>query len=388
MKSRVCIAGVGIVEDQTAGLSHKEMLFRAVRDALDDAGLERRDITGAVTSSWDFLEGRSLSNQYTLDSIGGVMKPCDLRLGEDGMHAFFASILEVAVDPNQVVVAASVQKASERPKERLSSEKILLASLDPVLVRPVARALPGPYGLESVFAAMDARAYMDRSGLTEDRIAMIARKNLANASDEADRSAPVSVLDSETLAGPVKEPFQARESEAACAIVLTSEKRARRLKSPPVLVSGIGWCSIESYFSGGRIGTGEETRMAAARAYRSAGIRKPAREIDFAEVSDWYAHREAMHCEALGLCDGAEIQGLIADGAFGRDGALPVNPTGGLLGRGNAVGTSGLIRAAQACLQIRGRAGSGQVARASVGLAHSWGGFASPTAGTAVLSTW
>ncbi|MEJ2717768.1 MAG: hypothetical protein P8182_11600, partial [Deltaproteobacteria bacterium] len=139
MSCRICIVGIGVVEpdEHSARLSHKELLFYATRRALDDARLERKDIGGAITASQDFLEGRSLSNQYTLDSIGGVMKPCDLRLAEDGMQALFAAYMEVMTDPRQVIVAASVQKSSERDPDGLARQKILLASLEPIFSRPI-----------------------------------------------------------------------------------------------------------------------------------------------------------------------------------------------------------------------------------------------------------
>ena len=112
------------------------------------------------------------------------------------------------------------------------------------------------------------------------------------------------------------------------------------------------------------------------------------KEIDLAEVSDWYAHRELMHCEALGFCRMEEIGACISDGVFEKDRDLPINVSGGLLGRGNAIGTSGLIRVAQVVQQIRGQANGYQVPGVKVGLAHSWGGINAATAGVAILSKW
>ena len=159
-ENRVCIVGVGVVEPEgdPAGISHKELLFYATRRALDDAGIEREQIGGAITASSDFVEGRSLSNQYTLDSIGGVMKPCDLRLAEDGMHALFAGHMEVMVDPDLLMVVAAVQKPSERAGEDNGFHRVLTAALDPVYNRPLCSTVPTPDRLEAVFAAMDARA--------------------------------------------------------------------------------------------------------------------------------------------------------------------------------------------------------------------------------------
>jgi acetyl-CoA acetyltransferase len=119
-----------------------------------------------------------------------------------------------------------------------------------------------------------------------------------------------------------------------------------------------------------------------------AGIVKPQDEIDVAEVSDWYPHRELMHCEALGLSRADEIGALISEGFFGKDGSLPVNVSGGLLGRGNIIGTSGLIAVARVALQIRGQAGEWQVPQVNVGLAQSWGGIPGASAGVAILNRW
>ncbi len=391
MENRVCVVGIGVVEakEPMVDESHKEMLFHATRQALDDAGLERKDIGSAITSSFDFLEGRSLSNQYTLDSIGGVMKPCDLRLGEDGIYSLFAGYMEVMSDPSQVVVVASVQKASERDPDGLSYQKLIADTMEPVFSRPVCKSVPNLLGLEPILAAMEARAFMDRTGLSEEDLAEVVVKNL-NMDSGTKTSGPdkKTVLKSDMLSWPIRKMTKAQESDAACAVILASEKKAKDLKNEPVFVSGIGWCSDKSHLPFRDPGISRETKWAARQAYKMAGIRRPDREIDLAEVSDWYAHRELIHCEALGLCGSDEIKRCVADKSFQKQGRLPVNVSGGLLGRGNAVGTSGLIRVAQVARQIRGRANGVQVPGAGVGLAHSWGGIPTATAGAAVLSKW
>jgi len=391
MNNRVCVVGIGVVEarDPIVDMSHKEMLFYATRQALDDAGLERKDIGSAITATFDFLEGRSLSNQYTLDSIGGVMKPCDLRLGEDGIYSLFAGYMEVMSDPSQVVVVASVQKASERDPDGLGYQKLIADSMEPVFSRPVCKSVPNLLGLEPVLAAMEARAFMDRTGLSEEDLAEVAVKNL-NMDNGTKDSGPdkKTVLKSDMLSWPIRKMTKAKEADAACAVILASEKRAKGLQNEPVFVSGIGWCSDKSHLPFRDPGISRETKWAARQAYKMAGIRRPDREIDLAEVSDWYAHRELIHCEALGLCGSDKIQKCVAEGSFQKDARLPVNVSGGLLGRGNAIGTSGLICVAQVVQQVRGQANGVQVPGVGVGLAHSWGGIPTATAGVAILSKW
>jgi len=392
MENRVCIVGIGLVESAQSifELSHKELLFYSTRKALDDAGLERKDIGGAITSSYDFLEGRSLSNQFTLDSIGGVMKPCDLRLGEDGIYSLFAGYMEVMADPSKFVVVASVQKASERDSEGLGYQKLIAASMEPVFSRPVCNSIPNLLGLEPVLAAMEARAFMERSGLKEEQLARVAVKNFNNANSGREKSAInlKAVLESELFSWPIRQLTRAKEADAACTLILASEKKVRAMAQSPVFIRGIGWCSDQSHLAFRQQGLARETKWAAHQAYKMAGIQRPDKEINLAEVSDWYAHRELMHCEALGFCNLGEIGSCIADGVFEKEGPLPVNVSGGLLGRGNAIGTSGLTRAAQVALQIRGQANGYQVPGVEVGLAHSWSGIPTATAGVAVLSKW
>jgi acetyl-CoA C-acetyltransferase len=391
MENRVCIVGIGLLEshEPRTELSHKELLFYATKNALDDAGVKRKDINGAVTNTFDFLEGRSLSNQYTLDSIGGVMKPCDLRLGEDGIYGLFAGYMEVMTDPSQLVVVASVQKASERDPEGLGYQKLIAGSMEPLFSRPVCNSIPNLLLLEPILAAMEARVYMHQTGLSEEHLAQVALKNMRNADSTNNRLTDLeAILESDVLSWPIRKMTKAKETDGACALILTSEKKAKALVQEPVYIRGVGWCSGQSHFASRQMGVAIETKWAAHQAYGMAGIRNPERQIDVAEISDWYPHRELMHCEALGFSRPDEISARISDAFFDKGGPLPVNVSGGLLGRGNIIGTSGLIRVAQIALQIRGQAGSHQVSGVNVGLAQSWGGIPGATAGVVILGKW
>ena len=105
-------------------------------------------------------------------------------------------------------------------------------------------------------------------------------------------------------------------------------------------------------------------------------------------LAAYYAYKELKYCEALGLCGDGEAGRLIDDGITELGGSLPVNPSGGLLGEGNAVGTSGLIRAANAAYQIRGEAGGFQVPNVDVAVAQGWGGMPTYCGGVVVMSRW
>jgi len=178
------------------------------------------------------------------------------------------------------------------------------------------------------------------------------------------------VLNSITLAGPLKSLMFAEPGDGACVLVVASEDIAAGLTDKPVWVKGVSWCSDSWYPCKAELGKTEFIRKAAAEAYEMAGIRHPAEEIDIAEVYDDYAFHELQYCEALGLCKEGEGGRFIDSGASEIDGPIPVNPSGGLLGYGNPIGTAGLMRVAQAALQLRGEAGEYQVKNAKLAVAQ------------------
>ena len=99
---------------------------------------------------------------------------------------------------------------------------------------------------------------------------------------------------------------------------------------------------------------------AAKEAYQMAGITNPRKEVDAAEVYDAFSYQELLWTEGLGFCGAGEGGRLAASGATAKDGDIPVNPSGGLLGA-HPVIAAGLIRMIEAARQIRGEAGKMQV---------------------------
>jgi acetyl-CoA C-acetyltransferase len=92
-------------------------------------------------------------------------------------------------------------------------------------------------------------------------------------------------------------------------------------------------------------------------------------EIDLAEVYDAFSYMELMWMEGLGLCGRGEAGNMVDSAVTELGGALPINPSGGVLSA-HAVQVAGLARIAEAVLQLRGEAGARQVEGAKVALAH------------------
>ncbi len=113
------------------------------------------------------------------------------------------------------------------------------------------------------------------------------------------------------------------------------------------------------------------TTLAARDAYATAGVEPD--DLDVVECQDTDAARELLSYEELGLCGPGEQGRLVDEGATTLGGRLPVNPSGGLLSKGEPLGASALGQVVELTRQLRGTAGARQVAAARVALAHTVG---------------
>ncbi len=118
-----------------------------------------------------------------------------------------------------------------------------------------------------------------------------------------------------------------------------------------------------------------EVVACARSAYEQAGVSDPGTQISLAEVHDCFTPTEMILMEDLGFSERGTAWADILDGRYNLDGALPVNPDGGLKSFGHPVGASGLRMMFELWLQFRGEATSRQLADPRLGLVHNMGGL-------------
>ena len=109
--------------------------------------------------------------------------------------------------------------------------------------------------------------------------------------------------------------------------------------------------------------------------YEQAGITRPLEQIDCAELYVPFSWYEPMWLEGHHLAERGEGWKMVESGATALDGSFPVNMSGGVLSS-NPIGASGLLRFAEAAMQVRGTAGEHQVDGARVALAQAYGAAA------------
>lgn len=120
-------------------------------------------------------------------------------------------------------------------------------------------------------------------------------------------------------------------------------------------------------------GDWDELALAAQRAYHMAGITNSQKEIDVAEIYGPFTSLEIAAVEALGFCPKGQGGKFEEQGFFNMDGGLPVNPSGGAL-CSNPIAVTGLVRVAEAALQVMGKAEKRQVKGAKTAVAIAIGG--------------
>jgi acetyl-CoA C-acetyltransferase len=154
---------------------------------------------------------------------------------------------------------------------------------------------------------------------------------------------------------------------------LANEEIVKRFSKHPVWIKGVGCCADAYHLGDRNLSESKSLEKAAKTAYQMAGIQNPIKEIHVAELYDAFTYQELMWTEGLGFCNKGDGGKLLEKGETEMDGNIPVNPSGGCLSA-HAVITAGLIRIAEATLQVRGDAGKRQIPGVKTALAHGING--------------
>jgi acetyl-CoA C-acetyltransferase len=223
------------------------------------------------------------------------------------------------------------------------------------------------------------RSYMQRSGAPEDTGIRVALKDRSNANRnpyahlrEPDLSFET-VANSPMLWDPIRFHETCPSSDGACALVLSSERAATAGAYPPAWVHATAMRSEPTQFAGQEKVNPLAGQLCAKDVYAKAGITDPRREIDCAEIYVPFSWFEPMWMENLGFAPVGSGWKMTYEGATALGGDLPVNMSGGVLSS-NPIGASGMLRFAEAAMQVRGQAGEHQVDGARTALGHAYGG--------------
>ena len=372
MAERVGIVAVGQTRyhPNRADANEGELAHEAIRLVLQETGLtfatDGSGIDAAVTCSQDFWDGRTISQLNVMSFVGAHHSDED-KVAEDGINAVYCALARIMSGHQDIVLVVAHCKESQGEKVMIEN-----AAFDPIFLRGL--------GLDFVSAAaLQAKRYMYKYGITAQQCAEVVVKNRANAkknpfAQEAGELTVSDVLGSPFLVEPIRALEYSPTSDGACAMILARESKAKKVTSKPVWILGASNCYETHYLGDRDLADCDALVTAARKAYDMAGVTDPPKEINVAEISEECSYQELLWMEGLGLCGRGEAGMMVQNGITRLDGRLPVNPSGGMLG-GNPTVVAGMTRIAEAVLQLRGEAGDRQVAGAKKAVAHGFTGI-------------
>lgn len=352
-------------------VSMNGLVREAIDRALADSGSTFADIDAVVVGKApDFFEGVMMPELFMADAMGATGKPM-IRVHTAG-----------SVGGSTAIVAASlVQSGKYRRVVSVAWEKQSESNAMWGLSIPVPFVKPVGAGAGGYFAP-HIRAYIRRSGAPSHIGAMVAVKDRLNGARnplahlQQGGTTLEKVMESPMLWDPIRYDETCPSSDGACALVIGDEDSADARIAQGHSVAWVHATALRTEplaYSGRDQVNPQAGRDAAAALWEAAGITNPIDEIDVAEIYVPFSWFEPMWLENLGFAPEGEGWKLTEAGETALGGKIPVNPSGGVLSS-NPIGASGMIRFAEAAIQVMGKAGDHQVPDARKALGHAYGG--------------
>ncbi len=343
----------------------------AVFEAIKDANINPVEIESAYCGH--AFQG-STAGQRVLVELGLTGFPITNleNACASGSTAFREAFYAVASGRNDISLAIGIENLSNKFKGALGPDETDLEA-------KMGLTMPALY-------AMRAKRYMYEFGLKKEHLASISVKNHKNAleNDRAMFGAKITineVLKSKMIADPLHKYDCNPVSDGASAALLVSKKVAKQVGGRPIKV-------LASALTSGKYEPGfinmtfeDITNRCALSAYKTAGVGPE--DIDFAEVHDCFTIAEILRVEGIGFCNPGEMISWIEEGKTEINGYKPINPSGGLIGKGHPLGATGVAQMFEIARQLRNEAGDRQINNPRIGLAHCRGGAVAGTEGAA-----
>lgn len=371
----------------------RELAEKSVAAALRDSEIDAGDVdcaffgnaAGGLFTGQECIRGQVALRHTGLQGkpIVNVENAC-----ASGSTAFYLARLAIQAGECDIALVVGAEKMYSENRELPMRVLEAAADLDELPELNERIAGPGGAGTGSVFMDLYsslARAYIERTGATARDFALVARKSRQGGSLNPDaqfRDLPtVEFIEAaREISPPLTLPMCSSIGDGAAALVLMSAAKAKQLsvRGPrvmsSVLLSGEGDNSLARPVAA----------RAALEAYDKSGVGPE--DLDVVELHDAAAPAELWLYEQLGFA--AEDGGpeLLRSGRTHLGGDLPVNPSGGLLSRGHAIGATGCAQLVELVRQLNGRCGARQVPGAKVALAENGGGWIGSDAAATVVT--
>ncbi len=386
---KIAIVGAGMSKfGAFPGKNSRDLFVEAFKDLAHsvDKGLDPTEIDALYLGNFssDLFERQAHNAPLVADALGLTPIPATRveNACASGATALRQGVMAIASGLADIVLVGGVEKMTGLPTASVTDA--LTTAADGAFEISAGFTFPG-------FYAAIATAYMARYGMKPEHLMNVAIKNHENgalnpnaqfgvtiqkwmegrvsAALKKGKPAPTwsSVWDflHDDAANPmVAYPLRLFDcspiTDGASAVLLVAEERARDFTDHPVWIRGSAQASDTALHDRAELTTLPAAKRASAQSYAMAGV--TAQDIRLAEVHDCFTIAEIVASEDIGFFAAGEGFKAAEDGVTARDGARPVNTSGGLKSKGHPVGASGVAQVFEVWKQMRGLAGERQVA--------------------------
>jgi len=340
--------------------TYYELAQMATRETVQDAGISIKDVDAAFYGIYNDIFERSAIPEHPLQGICGMQNKFGIRIscgGATGAYTMSAAHAYLSAGRFNTALVLGVEKATD-------CFDFTSMSATPEVIKSIAWSGDSFFEQKLGWSASDSYAevvlgYMDehpgdlKPEITAQISAQLSQQVRTNpyAQRQFDQVTPEEVMNSRLVAYPFKELEICVYSEGAAALILAEEETAKTISKasgkPVVWITGVGEANEHSY-------AGKNQKIMSRimsdyygshRAYEMAGIKDPVKAIDIVELHDAFVHQLEISMAEFGLVPLGRADSLIEDGIMLPGGKPLVNPCGGLIYCGHAVGASNIMSA-------------------------------------------
>ena len=355
IRNKAAIAGVGQTEfSKDSGRSTLHMALEAILEALQDAGLRPEDVDGVVKMGAN-------DDIFEIDLLRSLNLR-NLRFFNEVPHGGGAACGTIAGATAAVVSGMADVVITFRSLNERSERRFGVSAFGGGVTHWRQYYLPHGLVTPAQWVAIFGQRYLHEYGLTTEalgHVAVLMRKHAATNPHAMMYQRPITLAEHQSsrwIAEPLRLLDCCLDTDGACAAIVVSAERARRLKGAPAYISGASQgtgsrAEMMTSYQRASLARLEESEAAAREVYRIAGMQP--KDIDVAEIYDPFTPMVLMQLEAYGFAKPGEAARLFHDGSLELGGRMPMNTHGGHLGEGYLHGFGHIVEGVR---QIRGTA--------------------------------
>ncbi len=340
--------------------TYYELAQMATREAVKDAAVSIKDVDGAFYGIYNDIFERTCIPEHPLHGIIGMQDKPGIRIscgGATGAYTISAAHAYLAGERFKTALVLGVEKATD-------CFDFLSMSATPEVIKTIGWSGDSFFEQKLGWSASDSYAevvlgYMDehpgdlKPEVTAQISSQLSKQARTNpyAQRQFDQVTPEEVMNSRYIVYPFKELEICVYTEGAAALILAEEDTAKAIAKNSgkaiVWITGLGEANEHSFAGKNQKDMSRimSDHLASHRAYDMAGIENPVKAIQVVELHDAFVQQLEITVAEFGLVPLGRADSLIEEGIMLAGGRLLVNPCGGLIYCGHAVGASNIMSA-------------------------------------------